>query len=94
MAAPAVWWNPVIVPGNFVFYSGTLWPQWKDQALIAGLASGGLVRVRIDGEKATEVARYPLGNRIRAIAEAEDGSLMVLEDGTDGRLLRLTPAKP
>jgi glucose/arabinose dehydrogenase len=94
MAAPAVWWNPVIAPGNFVFYSGTLWPQWKDQALIAGLASGGLVRVRIDGEKATEVARHPLGERIRAIAEAEDGSLLALEDGTNGRLLRLTPAKP
>jgi glucose/arabinose dehydrogenase len=89
-AAPAIYWNPVIAPGDFIFYSGRMWPEWKGQALIAALGSGGLVRVRIDGEKAVEEARYPLGNRIRAITEAADGSLMVLEDGEGGRLLRLS----
>lgn len=93
LAAPAAWWNPVIGPGGMIFYSGKLRPEWKGQALIAGLVSQGLVRVRIDGEKATEVARHPLGKRIRAIAEAEDGTLLVLEDKAGGRLLRLTPAK-
>jgi aldose sugar dehydrogenase len=89
-AAPAISWNPVIAPGDFIFYSGKLWPEWRGQVLIAALGSGGLVRVRIDGEKASEEARYPLGNRIRAITEAPDGSLYVLEDGKDGRLLRLS----
>ena len=36
-----------------------------------------------------EVARCDLGNRIRAIAESEDGALYVLEDGSGGRLLRI-----
>jgi glucose/arabinose dehydrogenase len=90
LAGPAISWNPVIAPGDFIFYSGKLWPEWKGQALIAGMGSGGLVRVRIDGEKATEQARYPLGNRIRDITEAPDGSLYILEDGPGGRLLRLT----
>ena len=90
LAAPAISWNPVIAPGDFIFYSGKMWPEWKGQALIAGLGSAGLVRVRIDGEKAVEEARYPLGNRIRAIREAPDGSLYVLEDGKGGRLLRLS----
>jgi glucose/arabinose dehydrogenase len=90
LAAPAVWWNPVIGPGGMVIYSGKLWPEWKGQALIAGLVSGGIVRVRIEGEKATEQARHPLDARIRAIAEAEDGSLLVLEDGPSARLLRLS----
>ncbi len=90
LAAPAISWNPVIAPGDFIFYSGRMWPEWKGQALIAGLGSGGLVRVRIDGEKAIEEARYPLGNRIREIREAPDGSLYVLEDGKGGRLLRLS----
>jgi glucose/arabinose dehydrogenase len=73
-----------------VIYSGKLWPEWKGQALIAGLVSGGIVRVRIEGEKATEQARHPLDARVRAIAEAEDGSLMILEDGPSARLLRLS----
>ena len=81
----------MIAPGDFSFYSGKLWPQWKGQALIAGLGALGLVRVRIDGGKAAEEARYPLGKRIREIREAADGALLVLEDGPGGRLLRLTP---
>jgi aldose sugar dehydrogenase len=90
LAAPAIWWTPVIAPGDMIFYSGRMWPEWKGQALIAGLGTGGLVRVRIEGEKAFEEARYPLGNRIRAIAEGADGSLYVLEDGPGGRLLHLS----
>jgi glucose/arabinose dehydrogenase len=90
LAAPAAWWNPVIGPGGMIFYSGKLWPEWKGQLLIAGLVSEGLVRVRIDGEAAAEMARYPLKARIRAIAEAEDGSLLVIEDGPGASLLRLS----
>lgn len=89
-ASPAIFWNPVIAPGDLIFYSGRMWPEWKGQALIAALGTGGLVRVQIEGEKASEEARYPLGGRIRAIAEAADGSLYLLEDGEGGRLLRLS----
>jgi aldose sugar dehydrogenase len=90
LAQPAISWNPVIAPGDFIFYSGKLWPEWKGQALIAGMAYPGLVRVRIEGDKGREEARYPLGHRIREIREAPDGSLLLLEDGKGGRLLRLS----
>lgn len=90
LAAPAISWTPVIGPGDMIFCSGKMWPEWKGQALIAGLVSQGLVRVRIEGEAAREEARYPLGKRIRAIAEAPDGALYVLEDKAGGRLLRLS----
>jgi glucose/arabinose dehydrogenase len=91
LAQPLIMWNPVIAPGDFLFYSGKLWPQWKNQALIAGLGSQAIVRVSIAGNKGTEEARYPMGHRLREIVEAADGSLYVLEDGTGGRLLHLTP---
>ena len=90
LTAPAISWNPVIAPGDFIFYSGKLWPEWKGQALIAGMVFNGLVRLRIDGARAAEQARYPLGKRIREIREAPDGALLLLEDGPAGRLLRLT----
>ena len=90
LAAPAISWNPVIAPGDFIFYSGKLWPEWKGQALIAGLSFTGLVRVQISGNRAAEQARYPLDKRIREIREAPDGALLLLEDGPGGRLLRLT----
>jgi glucose/arabinose dehydrogenase len=90
LAAPAISWTPVIGPGDMIFYSGRMWPEWNGQALIAGMVAQGIVRVRIDGNKGIEQARYPLGKRIRAITEATDGSLLVLEDGAGGRLLRLS----
>ena len=50
--------------------------------------------MEIDGDSAREVERYPMGARIRSIAEGPDGALWVLEDERNesaGRLLKLTP---
>ena len=94
LAGPAISWDPVIAPGDFIFYTGDAFPAWKGQVLIAGLVSEGIVRVSIDGESAREEARYPLGARIREIEQAPDGTIWLLEDGKDpdaGRLLKLTP---
>ena len=88
---PAISWNPVIAPGDFLFYSGKLWPEWRNQALATGMASQAIVRVSLAGDKGTEEARYPMGKRIRDIVEADDGALYVIEDGAGARLLRLTP---
>ncbi|NLR69903.1 PQQ-dependent sugar dehydrogenase [Novosphingobium sp. ERN07] len=91
LAQPAISWNPVIAPGDMIFYSGKAFPQWQGQALIAGLGSGGIVRVKIDGEKAIELERIDLGNRIREIEQAPDGTLYVLEDGEGAKLRHVVP---
>ncbi|MBD3728927.1 MAG: PQQ-dependent sugar dehydrogenase [Sphingomonadales bacterium] len=90
-AAPAISWNPVIAPGDMIFYSGGDFPEWDGQVLIAGLASQAIVRVAIEGDEAREVARYAMGTRIRDIVQGIDGSLWVVEDGKRGRLLLLSP---
>jgi glucose/arabinose dehydrogenase len=94
-AAPAISWNPVIAPGDFIFYRGDQFRGWKGQAIIGGMSPNVLVRVAIEGEKAREVARHPMPHRIRDITEREDGSIWLLEDGEEagaGRLLKLIPA--
>jgi glucose/arabinose dehydrogenase len=94
LAAPAISWNPVIAPGDFIFDRGDRFRGWKGQAIIGGMQPSVLVRVAIDGEQAREVARYPMPHRVREIEEREDGSIWLLEDGREsgaGRLLRLTP---
>lgn len=92
-AAPAISWNPVIAPGGMILYSGNLFPAWKGDALIAALGVQALVRVGIEGEKARELARYPMERRMRAIAERPNGAIVMLEDGEEARLLELTPAR-
>lgn len=94
LAAPAISWNPVIAPGDFIFYAGDRFPDWKNQAIITGLVAKGLVLVKIDGGKAAEQARYPFDKRIREIDQAPDGTIWLLEDGeqaNSGHLLKLTP---
>lgn len=88
-AAPAISWNPVIAPGNFIFYKGDEFSEWRGQAIIAGMVSQGLVRVAIEGKLARETGRINLGARIREIVEKQDGTLLVLTDGSPGKLLYL-----
>lgn len=89
--APEVSWTPVIAPGDFIFYSGTRFPQWTGQALIAGMGSKAVVRVVIDGTRAREVERYAMAERIREIEQGPDGSVWLLEDGPGAKLLELVP---
>lgn len=94
LAAPAISWNPVIAPGDMIFYSGAMFPEWQGQVLITAMLPGALVRVGIDGESASELARYPMEQRIRSIAQGPDGAVWLVEDGKEisrSRLLKLTP---
>ena len=93
--APVISWSPVIAPGNMIFYTGSMFPSWEGDALISGLKTQAIIRVDMDGAP-REAARYDMGSRIRAVAQAPDGSLWVLEDEDDdsaGRVLRLTPRR-
>lgn len=90
-AAPKVAWIPTIAPGSLMFYSGDKFPRMQGSALIAGLASQAIIRVEFDGENAQEAERYAMGHRIREVEQGPDGALWVIEDGEDGRLLKLTP---
>ena len=92
IAAPAVWWNPVISPSSLLFVRGGEFPEWNGDALIGGLSSTSIVRIEFGpGGSAREAARYRLAERIRALEQGPDGALWVLEDGRGGRLLKLAP---
>lgn len=91
--APKVAWVPTIAPGGLIFYSGDLFPAWKGNAFIGGLASEALIRVSFDGDSAKEAERFLMKNRIREVEQGPDGAIYVLEDGEGGRMLKLTPAK-
>lgn len=93
-AAPAISWTPVISPADLMVYRGNLFAGWRGDAFAAGLSSQGIVRIKFDGESATEVERYGMGARIRKVTESPDGAIWVLEDERGesmGRLLKLTP---
>ena len=88
---PVVYWTPVIAPGNLMFYSGNLFPQWKGSAFISGLGSGTLNRITVDGATAKPAERWTMGFRVRDVEQAPDGALWLLEDSASGGLYRLAP---
>jgi glucose/arabinose dehydrogenase len=90
-AAPKVTWTPVISPAGFIIYSGKLFPQWTGSGFIGGLSSTSLVRVAFDGDNAREAERFLMGARIREVEQGPDGAIWLLEDGSNAKLLKLTP---
>ncbi len=91
--APEVYWVPTVAPSSLIIYSGSMFPEWRGNAFIGGLASRSLVRIKIEGDNAEEVERFAMGKRIREVEQGPDGAIWVLEDKQGGRLLRLTPLK-
>jgi glucose/arabinose dehydrogenase len=90
---PKFFWNPVISPSGMIFYTGSQFPQWRGNAFIGGLSSKALVRVTLEGDRATGDERIDMGKRIRDVIQAPDGAILLLTDGGNGELLRLTPAQ-
>lgn len=88
---PQYYWDPVIAPGGFAFYDGSLFEGWQGNVLAASLNPGGLVRLVLEGNRVVGEERFMDGEiRLRDVEIDRDGAILLL-DNTDGRVLRLTP---
>jgi glucose/arabinose dehydrogenase len=95
-AEPKLWWNPSISPAGLIIYSGDLFPEWKGDALFGSLSGQALLRADLDGTNARKADQWDMGARIREVEQGSRGEIYLLEDGgrgSQGRLLRLEPAK-
>jgi glucose/arabinose dehydrogenase len=92
LAKLVIYWTPIIGPGNLMFYTGSMFPQWKGSALTGGMASQALYRITFDGKGgATPAERWSVGHRLRDVEQGPDGALWMLEDANPGGLFRVTP---
>jgi glucose/arabinose dehydrogenase len=103
MADPVYYWDPVIAPSGLAFYTGTLFPEWKNSLFVGGLRGMMLDRLEIANDKviAEEPLLTDLRTRIRDVRVGPDGAVYVLTDsGTPSmspktpptsKLLKLTP---
>lgn len=91
--APRVFWNPAISPGGMIIYSGDLFPAWKGDAFTGALGGEALIRVDLDGDKASKGDEWAMGKRIREVEQGPDGAIWLLQDGEGGRLMKLTPSR-
>ena len=88
---PVLFWVPSIQPGNILFYSGNMFPQWRGNLLMATM-SRSVMRATFDASGkpvGQERMLTELGQRLRDIRMASDGSLYLLTDETAGAMLRV-----
>ena len=90
---PVYFWYPDIAPGSAMFYTGDMFPEWKGNLFVGGLAAKALIRLVIQDNKVVAEERLltDLNQRVRDVVQAPDGSLYILTD--DGRLSRVTRKK-
>jgi aldose sugar dehydrogenase len=95
MEQPVYYWDPVIAPSGMTFYTGNAFPDWKGSILIGSLNPGSLVRLAMKEGKVAREERYlgDLRERIRDVQEGRDGSLYLVTDSGDGRVLRVLPSR-
>jgi glucose/arabinose dehydrogenase len=85
--------NNVISPSSLMFYSGSHFPDWQDDAFISGLTFGTVSRIEFNTlGSAREAQRFFFNVRVRAVEQGPEGGIWLLEDGNGGRLIRYTSA--
>ena len=96
MEQPRYYWDPVIAPSGMIFYTGQLFPAWRDSLFIGGMGSMNLVRLTLKDEQVTGEERLlqdlqPQRERIRNVRQGPDGAIYLLTDSAKGRILKLVP---
>jgi glucose/arabinose dehydrogenase len=89
---PLTYWVPTsIAPAGLLFYTGTLMPQWTGHLFSGALAGQALWHMEVSSSAvlSREALLTDLHERIRDVAQAPDGAIMLLTDS--GKLLRLAP---
>jgi glucose/arabinose dehydrogenase len=87
------YWVPSIATSGLTFYTGDLFPAWKGNVFVGGLAGMQLQRLVLkDGQVVNaEVMLKDQGDRIRDVRQGPDGALWLLTDDEGGKLLRIVP---
>lgn len=93
MEQPVYYWDPVIAPSGMTLYSGTLFPEWRNNMFIGGLAAKALVRLMVRNDRVVgeEHLLKDLDSRIRDVVQGPEGALYLLTDATNGKVLKVTP---
>ncbi len=93
MEQPLEYWVPSIAPSGLAIYRADAFPQWQGDLFVGALVDRHVRR--LDMEDGAVAAQQPLlgelGERIRNVKVGPDGFLYVVTDGSEGRILRLTP---
>jgi glucose/arabinose dehydrogenase len=88
---PIVYWVPSISPSALSFYTGSTFPEWKNNLFVACLGEQQIRRLVMDGKKVVKQEELvkDLDWRFRNVRTGPDGNLWFsTDDGVIGKLIR------
>jgi len=80
MEQPRYFWRPSIAPSGLVFYTGSMFPEWRGNIFVTSLSGQHLSRLVLDGDRVVAEERLLVdrAERIREARVGPDGALYVL----------------
>lgn len=93
MESPYHVWKKSPGLSGMAFYTGHPESRWNNSLFLGALADRNLIRLSLDGDRIVSEERLlnDLGARIRDVRVGDDGSVYVLTDEDNGKLLKLQP---
>ncbi len=85
---------PAIAISNLIQIHGGQFPEWQRDLLVGSLKSQALYRVRVRDGRVIYVEQINMGDRIRDLAEARDGRLVLFTDSGALITMAAAPVKP
>ena len=77
---PAFAWTPSIGISQLIELQRGGFEHWQGDLIASSLAAQSLFRIRVDGDRVIFVEPISIGHRIRDIAEANDGTIVLKTD--------------
>jgi glucose/arabinose dehydrogenase len=95
MEQPVYYWDPVIAPAGAQFYTGSAFPEWRNNLFVGSMKDQMLVRLtlandRVSGEEHLLKGR---GQRVRDVRQGPDGALYLVTDQKQGELWKIVPRR-
>ncbi len=86
---PIYYWDPVISPCGLLFYTGSLFPEWKNNLFVCALSGLHIARLVIENNKVVGEERLlkDKNERWRSLTTGKDGALYGVTD--KGNLYRI-----
>lgn len=91
MEQPVYYWDPVIAPSGMDFYESDLFPVWRGDLFIGGLASQQVTRLVMKDGRVVAEEWLSIGHRVRDVREGPDGAIYLVTDEGNGKVLRIIP---
>ncbi len=90
---PLLHWTPSIAPAGLAIGEGEAFPSLQGDWLVAALRAREVRRIHVNDDQTLiqQSLFRELGERIRDIRVASDGTLYLLTDAADGKVLQVTP---